>query len=367
MSAEGDTGEGGEPAGGPRPLLVSDDAALVEEVLRLAAAAGVVVELAAAPGAARSAWAAAPLVLVGADVSAEAVRLRMPRRSRLVVVTLVDDAEVLRRGLTLGAEQVVVLPDGEGWLVDRMADAVESPDAVGQTVCVVGGRGGAGASTTAAALALTAMRMGRSPLLVDGDPLGGGIDLVVGGEDTEGLRWPDFARTKGRVNGSALRSALPRVDQLTVLSWDRGDELDVGVDAMRAVLSAAARCSDLVVVDLPRRVDDAAAEALTRSTVTLLVVPAEVRAVAAAARVAGGLRRHAADIRVLVRGPAPTGLPADVVGQSLGIPVVGSVRAESGLAEALDHGEPPVSRSRSPLASFCRGFLSSLDGDRRVA
>ncbi|MQA06146.1 MAG: septum site-determining protein [Streptosporangiales bacterium] len=358
---------GDDSSGRPRPLLVSDDATLVDEVLRLAAAAGVVMELAASPGAVRGSWATAPLVVLGQDVSAEAVRLRMPSRARLVVVCQAEDPEMFKRALALGAEQVVVLPTGQDWLVDRLADAMESPAEDGPTICVVGGRGGAGASTTATALALTAMRMGRESLLVDGDPLGGGIDLVVGGEDTEGLRWPDFAQTRGRVNGTALRAALPRVDQLTVLSWDRSDELDISVEAMRAVLAAAGRCSDLVVVDLPRRVDDAAAEALTRSNVTLLVVPAEVRAVAAAARVAGGLRYHAADIRVLVRGPAPTGLPADVIGQSLGLPLAGSIRAEPGLAEALDHGEPPIRRPRTPLAVFCRNFLLTLESDRHAA
>lgn len=351
----------------PRPLLVCDDADVVDEVLRLAAAAGVAVDLAPTPGTARPSWRSAPLVLVGHDAVDEALRLRMPRRAGVVVVGNGDDDQLLKKSMALGAERVCVLTETEAWLVDRIADAVESAGDPGDIVCVVGGRGGAGASVTAAALALTAMRMGRTPLLVDGDPLGGGIDLVLGAEDTEGLRWPDFARTRGRVNGSAFRSALPKVDQLTILSWDRGDDLDVSVDAMRAVLSAASRASDLVVVDLPRRVDEAAAEALARSTVTLLVVPAEVRAVAAAARVAYGVRQHAADVRVLVREPAPTGLSADVVTGALRLPGAGHVRAEKNLDVALDNGHPPLERERSPLARFCREFLLSLDSERRAA
>ncbi|MQA78068.1 MAG: septum site-determining protein [Streptosporangiales bacterium] len=350
-----------------RPLLVSDDEHLVDEVLRLAAAAGASIELVPSAGAARPSWRSAPLVLLGADATAEAQRLHLPDRSGVVVVLPRDDSAVLKRAVDLGADRAVVLPVDEPWLVDRLADAVEAPDPPGSVVCVVGGRGGAGASTTAAALALTAMRMGMSPLLVDGDPLGGGVDLVVGGEDTEGLRWPDFSHTRGRVNGAALRAALPRVDQLTMLSWDRGDQLDIPVEAMRAVLGAAARCSDLVVVDLPRRVDEAAAEALARSTVTLLVVPAEVRAVAAASRVVQGLKRHAADIRVLVRGPAPTGLPPAMIATSLDLPVVASIRKETGLDTALDRGDPPVRQFRGPLARFCRDFLVSLVGDRRAA
>lgn len=351
----------------PRPLLVCDDADIVDEVLRLAAAAGVAVELLPTPGAARRSWRDAPLVLVGRDAVDEALRLRLPRRSGLVVVCCGADDELLEQSMTLGAEKACVLPEMESWLVERLADAAESAAEPGDIVCVVGGRGGAGASTTAAALALTAMHMGRNPFLIDGDPLGGGIDLVVGGEDADGLRWPDFARTRGRVNGTALRAALPRIDQLTLLSWDRGDELDIPVDAMRAVLSAASRTSDLVVVDLPRRVDEATAEALARSRVTLLVVPAEVRAVAAAARVAYGIRHHAADIRVLVRGPSPTGLTADVVTGALRLPPAGQIRAEPDLAAILDNGHPPIKRDKGPLATFCRNFLLSLESERRAA
>jgi hypothetical protein len=58
-----------------RPLLICDDQPLVDELLRLAAAAGVPVELAAAPGDARASWRTAPLVLVGGDAVAAAVRV----------------------------------------------------------------------------------------------------------------------------------------------------------------------------------------------------------------------------------------------------------------------------------------------------
>ena len=76
--------------------------------------------------------------------------------------------------------------------------------------------------------------------------------------------------------------------------------------------------SDVVVIDLPRHVDDAAEEALAAATVTLLVVPAEVRAVAAAGRVAVAVGLTARDVRVVVRGPAPAGLNASVVADTLG-------------------------------------------------
>ena len=73
-------------------------------------------------------------------------------------------------------------------LVARLADSVEGGAPPARLVAVVGGSGGAGASTLSAALAVTALRLGVRPWLVDADPLGGGIDLALGGEDTVGLR-----------------------------------------------------------------------------------------------------------------------------------------------------------------------------------
>ncbi|NED49318.1 septum site-determining protein minD, partial [Micromonospora aurantiaca] len=52
------------------PLLVTSDGDLLDELLRLAAAGGTEVELAADPAAARARWAPAPLVLIGADQAA---------------------------------------------------------------------------------------------------------------------------------------------------------------------------------------------------------------------------------------------------------------------------------------------------------
>lgn len=326
-----------------RPLLVTSDSVLREDLLRLSAAAGAELEVAHEPSGARRSWSSAPLVVVGDDVAEALVRQALPRRGDVVIVGLdLDDAKVWARGVALGAEHVVFLPDAESWLADRLADAVDGGAATLLTISVLGGRGGAGASTLAAALAVTGMRRGMAAMLVDGDPLGGGIDLLLGGEDSGGLRWPDLAGTRGRVNGAALRDALPRVDQLTVLSWDRGDVLTIDPEAMQAVLGAAQRSSELVV-------------------------PAEVRATASAARVAAAAGIVAADLRVVVRGPAPSGLPAEVVADALGLPLAGVLRPEPGLAAALERGEPPARRGKGPLAHFCTGFLAAAVEGRRAA
>jgi secretion/DNA translocation related CpaE-like protein len=300
------------------------------------------------------------LVLVGDDVAREVAVSELPRRSGVVLVGRdLDDAGVWRRAVDIGAEHVVVLPDGEAWLVDRIGDAADGTRR-GVLVCVVGGRGGAGASVTAAALAVTGLRLGHRTLLVDGDPMGGGLDLVLGGEGAPGLRWHELSGTRGRLLADSLHEALPRVDELSVLSWGRDDGAAVPAEAMASLVDAGLRGSDVVVVDLPRHPTEAAVAALRQADATLLVVPAELRAAASASRVLAWLRDHTGDVRLLARGPAPGGIDAETLADALGLALAGDLRPEPGLASALERGDPPGRRTRGPLAVFSAGFLTAL-------
>src|SRR5438105_3711570 len=182
-----------------RPLLITEDPLLLDSLLRLVAAAGAEAVVLPSVAAARGVWSSAPIVLVGDDVARHVAAARLPRRAGVVLVGRdLDDAGVWRRAVDVGAEHVVVLPDGESWLVDRFAEA-STGGSRGTMIAVVGGRGGAGATVTATALAITGLRLGHRTLLVDGDPLGGGIDLVVGVESDAGLRWGDLDGVRGRV------------------------------------------------------------------------------------------------------------------------------------------------------------------------
>ena len=351
----------------PRPLIVTTDAELLDELVRLAAAAGVEPEVAPDAVAARRQWTAAPMVLVGTDATAGCAVAAMPRRRGVALVSRdLDDATVWQQAVTVGAEDVYFLPDAESWLVDELSEAVNGRPMHGFVLGVVGGRGGAGASTLATALAVTAMRTKRSSLLVDADPLGGGLDLLLGAEGSPGMRWPELATSRGLVARDILSQHLPRVHELTVLSWDRSDQLDVPATAMRDVLDAGARSRELVVVDLPRRLDEAAEAVLEVAHVVLLVVPAEVRACAAAARVATAVQAHCPDVRVVVRGPAPAGLDADVIAASLDLRLAGQLRPEPGLAAALERGEPPARRGSGPLSRLCGRLLDELLAGRDV-
>jgi secretion/DNA translocation related CpaE-like protein len=343
-------------ARGRGPLIVTSDENLLDDLLRLCAAAGTEPEVVFTASPHAASWDDAPLVLVGTE-SSERVRGAPRRKDVLFVGRDLEDAEVWRQAVGIGADHVLMLPDAETWLVDRLADVAEGVGEPALTIGVAGGRGGAGASTLACALAVTSARAGRRTMLVDGDPLGGGLDILLGAERTGGLRWPDLADSRGRVSSGALEESLPRLDALGVLSWDRGDCVRIPPQAMRSVLGAARRRGGVVVVDLPRRVDEAVAEALAQIDVGLLVVPAELRAVAAAGRAAGAITMVLKDLRVVARGPFAAGLDDQEIARLIGLPLAGALPPEPALADPLPGGAPPGSSGRGPLARFCTAFL----------
>lgn len=362
-------------------LLVTAESGLAEAVARLAALAGRTVAVVEARAITRPRWDAASLALVGAESAAPLAARRLSRRHGVLVVgrggALSDDEpELLRAALEMGAEDVLLLPSGEARLLRCLAAGGRAPRAA--LVGVVGARGGAGATTLACALGVTAARQGLRTALVDADPLGGGVDLALGTEDAPGVRWSQLLRSGHAGGGTDLTRLLPEVAGLRLLSCDdelvRGDESvpslpswslegepgDIAPAAVAAVLAALRPSLDLVVIDVPRQWSLGVGAGLDLLDAALLVTPAEVRATAAAVRVLRRLRRHVDDIRLVVRGPAPGGLPAEVVADALGLRLAAELPPERGLDEAYDRGLPPARKPGSPLAIAARSLLAAL-------
>src|SRR5215467_166985 len=199
----------------PHPLFVTANSELLDDLLRLAAHAGVTADVAPDPAGARPWFVDAALVLVGSDMAEPCARAGLPRRSGVVVVARrppdtqapilggprgmdspwystpawdwdfggdtrktpvggTGDGEnatwpppehpVWTEAQRLGADHVAVLPIAEAWLVEQLAHASPSITS-GRVVSVLGGRGGAGASVLAGALAMTASRQGLRTML----------------------------------------------------------------------------------------------------------------------------------------------------------------------------------------------------------
>lgn len=347
-----------------RTLVLMRDEQLLDEVLRLAAAAGCVVECAPDVVAARAGWIAAPLIVLDEEMTARCVAEGLPRRGSVVVVCAGEPApSTWQLALSAGVEQLLCLPVEEPAMIAALADVAEGPDGVaGRVLAVVGGRGGGGASVFAAAVAITASRSGTDALLLDCDQLGGGLDVVLGAETAGGLRWPELSSHSGRIAMSALWEALPDVSagpgRLVLLSCAREGDGPTP-DGVAAVLEAGRRSGCTVVCDLPRSLDATSREVIERADLVVMVVPAEVRAGAAAKVLGTRIGARARSLGLVVRGPAPDGLPADAVAAAIGLPLLAVMRPEPGLDRCLDRAEFDP-RGNGPLAGAARAVLAAL-------
>ncbi|WP_425455309.1 septum site-determining protein Ssd [Allorhizocola rhizosphaerae] len=343
---------------------MTSDPEMLDDLLRIVAAVGAEADVAPDLAAARRIYGKAPLVLIGADIEAEDLRRAPPKRGGVVVVSRVHNDEAgWNLVYDVGAEHVIQLPTGELWLKERLTRALRAEPEGGKVVAVVGGRGGAGASVLAAALSVTAVREGRRTLLVDADPFGGGIDLLFGWEQEHGLRWPQLAEAGGRIDSDTLVGALPNRGDLVLLSCDRTDDGEgdrsprLLPDVMQVVLSAGRAGRDLVVVDLPRHLDDAAECALRAADHALMVVTPGLRSTSAAARVAGAVMSHRDQLSIVLREPVSGRRRAAEVAKVLGLPLAGRVRTEPRLAAAMENGLPPGASPESNLAMLCARLL----------
>lgn len=344
-------------------LAIVAEPHLREEIDRVAAAVGVrVVHTGERGSVSRKSWSAAAAVVLDRAAAERCGRDALPRRAHVSVVTGGDaEAAAWAAAVAVGAERVLQLPQQERELVAELAEAAESArdhGRDGEGVAVIGGCGGAGASLFAAALAHSA----GNALLIDLDPWGGGMDLLIGGESTPGLRWPDLALQGGRLSWPAIREALPRHHAVSVLSGTRrGYELEPGPVA--AIIDAGRRGGVTVVCDLPRRLTEATRAALDSVELVVLVSRCDVRGCAATAALVPVLTAINPNLGLVVRGPAPGGLRATEVADIAGAPLLASMRAEPGLSDQLERGGLRLGR-RSPLAVAARSVLAVLPSRR---
>jgi secretion/DNA translocation related CpaE-like protein len=328
-----------------------------DDVDRVAAAAGVVVVHASEPSS-RQAWTGALAVLLDVAAARRCVGRSLPRRGRVILLSGTEPQTAeWEAAISVGAQHVIRLPSEDGDLVAALSEAADSSHDNGRrgaVAAVVAGRGGAGASTFATALAQTA----ADALLIDADPWSGGIDLVLGTEAEPGLRWPDLALEGGRLNFVALRQALPRRHGVSVLSNTRaGGAIDA--EPLAAVIDAGRRAGVTVVCDLPRRLTPAVEMATDAADLVAIITSADVRGCAATAAVAPSVCAINPNAGLVVRGPAPGGLRSVEVAQIVGLPLLAAMRPQPRLAESVERGGLRMRRG-SPLAVAARRVLTLL-------
>lgn len=321
------------PEGAPETLLVTGLEPLRGEVERIVAATGGQLRAARNIREAAPFWDAAAAVLLGSDINELPPRGRSPS----VLVGLSEDGDRLwHLAAAVGAERVAVLPDAAAWLAEHLSRGHSSSPG-GLVLGIVGGCGGAGASTAAVWVASAAAREGVRVLLVDGDPWGGGLELALAAEETAGLRWPDLADASGTIDPRQLADSLPLAGGFPFLSWPGTKERHSGVGhaVVDTVLDAARRGYELVVVDIGRGPEPLRTFAWDCDRI-LVVVPAMLRAAVATARLLQDL--PPVETVLAVRGKRGAPLDAGLIADSVGLPLAGVVPEVRRAAAATELG-----------------------------
>ena len=332
-----------------------DDLGLMSDARRLCSAAGLEAEITAGHDVRRW-WTGAAAVLLDAAAARHIRAQGVARRGAVALLTRTGELDDWRVAVEVGAEQVVVMPADEQALLDGV---LAMPDRSGRAAVVacVPASGGAGASTVAVGVAVASARQGTETLLVDGDPTGGGLDLVFGLEHSAGARWPDLIAAGGAPVDGLPDDLLTVAPALRLLSWDRrrARSTDDLAGGWSTLLSVAGATTELVLVDLPRSTSYDVAGA----DVVLLVARADVRQTVAAAQAARQLRPGCSDVRLVVRGARRGGVSASDVAAAVGLPLVAQLPDDRRITSAADSGQLPRLLGRSHFDDLA-AHLASL-------
>jgi len=214
---------------------------------------------------------------------------------------------------------------------------------------VLGGSGGVGASMLTAAIAVRGAQAGRRPACIDGDRFGGGLDVTFGIEQERGVRWPDLAGARGRLDGPELLRRLPFVDGVGVLSFDRARDVAADPEVVQEAVRALSLAADLIVVDLPRPDHEVFGALASAIDSMVLLAGSGVRDLAGASAIAEHLIRQVPGSWLCLRTMGKGSHFAETVAGALDLPLLTVVREEPSLAADLLHGIPPGSSARGAL------------------
>jgi MinD-like ATPase involved in chromosome partitioning or flagellar assembly len=305
------------------PVLATADPIVIDHVRSLAAAGNAPVQIVTSLSDLGTHWWGDALLLLGSDF-VEGASGYAKRRNLAVVQWQFDGAAEIPSGLwqsalLLGAEHVVALPK-----------------AIGGTC------GGAGASTLSVGLAAAAQKAGHRVLLIDGDLAGGGLDLFLGAETQQGVRWPELAFSSGRMSAETFITALPKPHGLALISASRESRVTPTQEAWQSILECAMHAFDVVVIDIGRQELPDSTHATLHDCRTPIwwVVPTRIRAVAAAAVVLKHSSPHWLLQDIIVRKVDRSMSPNDI-GRALGTSIRGSLPEDPGVVAASEQGLLP--------------------------
>ncbi len=239
------------------------------------------------------------------------------------VYAVTSNYEVTREG-TAQVGTSYALPAQATELLRDMGKPQWSGRTGGITIAVTGASGGIGVSSLAVALATRA----TPATLIDAVPDSGGLDLLMGMESTPGIRWQDIDLEQGKVDGEALRAALPQhrcgTALLTTQRTQCADPWHLSSRTVEGAIAALGVSPGMTVVDTSRsgQITDVV---LAASDAVVVVVPQQVRGVAAAAGCLARWRGYKKPLLVVARSIGYSGLTLEDLEKVLKVEVTAHI------------------------------------------
>jgi hypothetical protein len=221
-----------------------------------------------------------------------------------------------------------------------------------QVVGVLGASGGLGVSSLAVAVGLRACARFGATVCLDGDAVGGGLDVTACLEHLPGLRWPDLEAARGQIDGAALLRALPAEGSLRVLAARAAAP---GRDVMVATLAALAELCPVTVVDLGRSL-----RLVDQCTHVVLLSGVAARHLADAAAVVPALLERSPDVRLALRAARRDPVQPEDVASLLDLPLATVLHQDPRAVTDADRARMPGARPSSVLARAAEDVVSVL-------
>ncbi len=286
--------------------------------------------------------------LAGAGLSGGAALLAVETR---------ESVAALRSAIRAGARGFYVWPADRQELLGA-AEASAAPAATtgrrATVVAVYGPRGGVGATFVATHLSAAFARRSAETVLIDMDPIFGDVAGAIGAP-TEGIRTvSDVLPLIDELSPAHLDEILwPHPDGFRALLAPEAEEaLAVGANVLRTAVEAAASSADVVILHLPRALDEFARCGFAIADRVLVVLSLDVLAFRDAKRAMAAIESAGALDKVgfvVNRAHRAEVTPADV-GRVFGNAPIAVIPVDAGVAAAQDHGRLLPRRGRTGRA-----------------
>jgi septum site-determining protein MinD len=211
---------------------------------------------------------------------------------------------------------------------------------MGISVCVASGKGGSGKSTLTVNLGIALSQMGISTLIVDGDFEGASFGLIMGID-------PGTPSIHDCLSGRmSCEDAIVEVYGVKVLVGGIKIEqlVDVSLDAFPSILDELSEKFDVVLVDSPVGLGSDSVTVISSSQSVILVITPDINSVTNALKTLALAKKLGTAVLgfIINRKSGKFDIPSDKIADLLKLKLIGEIREEDRVKQALNESEPLI-------------------------